>query len=395
VIFEYIDVDNSRKGISLDKVHNADSSWKTVDGENKLEFIKNFFAYYDTNQKMVLFDKNHKQLVDFYEKNDIDSFDEIKEVNENSKILFFTSGSSGFPLGAFKSRENLQKEVKALAILLENSKMKKVVVTVPFVHIYGILAGLLLPRYLDDITLVVKDEFLPYELINEALEGDTLFITTPVFIKALLRVQDSTKLKNSLFISSTAPLESSDAKEFESKFDTKLLQLFGSTETGGIAYKVGDSTIWKALLDVKLSQNDDKLNVNSPYISKYTIKDKIKKLDAGFQTEDIIEIDGDSFKLLGRSNKIIKIAGKRISSMQIETILEQIYGVKRAIVTLVYKKDMFKSEQIKITLESIREIKKAEIKESINNNFGTLSIPFSVSYVEKINYSAMGKKVIF
>ena len=119
------------------------------------------------------------------------------------------------------------------------------------------------------------------------------------------------------------------------------------------------------------------------------------KLHQPYATEDIIELDKDGFTLVGRSNKLIKIAGKRISATQIENILETIPEIDKAIVEIVYKKELLRSEQIVITLEAGKKIDKKTIKDKISDYYGVLTIPFSINYVDKINYSGMGKKVLF
>jgi acyl-coenzyme A synthetase/AMP-(fatty) acid ligase len=395
MILEYIRRDSSREIININLNKEISDEWINIDSTSKLEFIKKFLPAYHSGQKLIVFDSNHKHLLKFHEDNNINEFDDIKEVNSNSKILFFTSGSSGFPVGAFKTKENLEREVQVLKSLLKKYNIKRVVVTVPFVHIYGVLVGLLLPVYLDDVKLVIKDDFLPYELLEEASFNDTLIVTTPVFIKALSKLNTNSKLTSSLFICSTGPLHIDDATVFEKKFETNLLQLFGSTETGGIAYKFGEKTKWTSLDNVQISIKDDKLNVISPFISPFLLNRKIIKIENSFTTEDIIEQEEDEFTLVGRSNKIIKIAGKRISAVQIESILETLPEVHKAIVELVYKKEMLRSEQIKIILEASSRVDKRIIRQKIRKYYGALTIPFSVKYVEKINYSAMGKKIIF
>lgn len=395
MILNYIHSDNSKELIELDFDTKTTDGWINIALTNKLEFIKSFLPAFYSGQKIVLFDSNHKQLSEFYQKNDISKFDGIKDINRTSQLLFFTSGSSGFPIGAFKTRKNLVSEVQELKCLLNNYDIKRVVVTVPFVHIYGVLAGLLLPVSLGDVELIVKENFLPYEILNEALDGNTLVVTTPVFIKAMGKLNENKSLKTNLFICSTGPLEKSDVKIFEDKYSTCLMQIFGSTETGGIAYKVGDNSKWSALNQVNVSALDNKLSVSSPFVSAYILDKEIKKLNQPFVTEDIIELFENDFNLVGRSNKIIKIAGKRISSKQIESIIEGINGVNKAIVTLNYNKNMFKSEQISIKIESTKKISTKEIKHVIKKNFGTLSIPFKVENVSKINYSSVGKKIIF
>ncbi len=394
MILEYIHADNTRELIDLDLNVKTVDRWVNISTKSKLEFIKEFLPAFNSGQKLVLFDSNHKQLLEFYQENDINEFESISEVNTKAQLLFFTSGSSGFPVGAFKSRENLEKEVAVLRELVESKNIKQLVVTVPFVHIYGVLAGLLLPLSLD-VKIIVKDDFLPYELLEEAKAKQTLVITTPVFIKSLVKLSDETSLDSSLFICSTGPLHSSDVKDFQQKYKTDIMQIFGSTETGGIAYKRNTSEQWRALDKVQVCSSDDKLSVKSPFISPYILDKKILKLNQPFVTEDIIEINSDGFILVGRSNKIIKIAGKRISALQIESILESIPEVDKAIVELVYHKELLRSEQIKITLQASKKIDKKTIKRKISEHYGVLTIPFTLVYVDKINYSAMGKKVLF
>lgn len=395
MILEYIHPNMRRERITLQTKGAKRTSWKAIHASSKIEFIKAYIPSYLADEKQILFDANHKQLADFHKHNDINRFDGITTVNKDARILFFTSGSSGFPVGAFKSRENLEREIEALKEVISGYPVKRIVVTVPFVHIYGILAGLLLPLRLDNVTLVVKEDFLPYELLEEASHEATLVITTPVFIKALPKLDEQRDLSGTLFISSTGPLQPRDAGLLQRRFGTTLLQLFGSTETGGIAYKVGISDKWTALPEVKISSNNERLRVDSPFVSSYIIDETIKSVPRPFQTEDVVEISTNSFKLIGRSNKLIKIAGKRISALQIEALLESLETVEKALVSVVYKKELLRSEQIAITLQTGEKIEKKRIKSLISQHFGTLSIPFSVTYVNTINTSAMGKKVLF
>lgn len=223
---------------------------------------------------------------------------------------------------------------------------------------------------------------------------NTLVITTPLFIKALAKVSDNKELTKSLFISSTGPLHLDDVTLFQERYKTTVMQLFGSTETGGIAYKKGVSNEWKSLKYVSIQSEDERLTLSSPFISKYLLESKITELKQPFKTQDIVAINGDSFTLLGRANKLIKIAGKRISALEIESIIETIEDVEKAVVSLVYKKELLRSEQILITLLAKEKIDKRLIKDKIAQNFGTLTIPFKVEYVDSLNYSVMGK-VIF
>ena len=395
MIFTYIDAQNKRNEIELSVSHKNSGVFELLEADSKLAFIKQFIPAYKAKQKLVLFDKNHMQLLEFHQNNNINTLKDTQLLPDDTQLLFFTSGSSGFPVGAFKTQTNLSREVEALKEIVEKKEIKRVVVTVPFVHIYGVLAGLLLPMALDNIELIVKEDFLPYELIEEAKIENTLVITTPVFIKALGKMSEAVDMRSSMFISSTGPLSCEDVSIFEALYSADVMQLFGSTETGGIAYKIGATKSWTPLKDVVVEQVNERLHVSSPYISSHILEEGIKKVQQAFGTEDIIEVSNDSFELLGRSNKLIKIAGKRISALSIESLLEDIEGVNRAVVTLVYKKELLRSEQILITLEAKVALKKSLIKAKINESYGVLTIPFKVIYVDEIKLSSMGKKVLF
>ena len=109
MILEYIYGDNSKKCIDINYDIKITSEYKYVKASNKLEYIESFLPAFIHGQKMVLFDSNHKQLVDFYEHKDINTYENIETIE--SQLLFFTSGSSGFPVGAFKSRDNILQEI--------------------------------------------------------------------------------------------------------------------------------------------------------------------------------------------------------------------------------------------------------------------------------------------
>lgn len=395
MILEYIHANYKKEIVRLSTTLTTDTTWININSSQKLKFIRDFLSAYQSNQKIVLFDSKHKQLVNFYKNNDINKLDNIEQVNKNCKILFFTSGSTGLPIGAFKTKQNLEEEIKILKEILSNKQINRVVVTVPFVHIYGVLVGLLFPFSLNDITLIIKEDFLPYELLQEASIKNTLVITTPIFIKALLKLTKEVVLNSTLFISSTAPLQADDVTLFEDMYHTTLFQLFGSTETGGIAYKFGNSLTWKAIPSVCISTSDNRLCVSSPFISPFILNKKILPLVQPFQTEDIIKINQNEFILIGRSNKIIKISGKRISVKQLEDILESLADINKAVVEVTYKRGALKEEQLLIILEAKKKIDRKIIKKKIIESFGTLNIPFSLKYVDFITYSATGKKIIF
>jgi hypothetical protein len=69
--------------------------------------------------------------------------------------------------------------------------------------------------------------------------------------------------------------------------------------------------------------------------------------------------------------------------------------VEKAIVELAYQKELLRSEHINITLKTTKKVSNKLIKSKIREEYGTLTIPFKIIYIDNINYTSMGKKVIF
>lgn len=360
---------------------------------NALNILKSYF----NNSKSILFDDTNKLLVQKLQTLNIPSFESNTDTStifddKEFSFIYFTSGSTGESTAALKTNENIESEIKALSSLLKKYKIKRVIVTVPFIHIYGSLTGLFYP-YFNDIDIILKEHFLPNDLL-ELCEDNSLIVTTPLYIKALNKLSRSKDLSKSLVLSSTAPLDPKEAKEFNKKFSCPIIQLFGSTETGGIAYKLNDEVLWTALENVTIQTNEkDELKVRSPFVSKYLYENKFKDTKEEIQTFDFIEKEGNKFKLIGRSSQILKIAGKRYSTIQIENILEEQEDINKALVYVKNDKDSLRGEVLDITLETKKEFKSKEIKKILQKNLSNLKFSVDLKCIDKITTSSVGKKL--
>lgn len=306
--------------------NNKKKKMNFINSSLKEENALNMINTYLSNNKSILYDDTNKIISNKLNNLNSDIFGDY-----DFSMMFFTSGSTGNPIGALKTKSNLEEEVKVFTKLVKEYNIKQVIVTVPFIHIYGTLIGLLYPL-INNIDIVLKEHFLPHDLLD-TIEENSLIVTTPLYIKALNQTTNDINLSSSLFVSSTAPLDNKNAHTFTTKFNTNLLQLFGSTETSGIAYKLNNDELWTPLEDVKIStNNENELIVKSPFVSNILYENDFKNIDGCMQTFDYIEQVDNKFKLVGRSSKILKIAGKRYSTIQIENILEEIDEISKALV---------------------------------------------------------------
>lgn len=393
--------DKSSKRYLVDKVNYFDETLRGQVGyigtqskeANALNILKSYFS----NAKTILFDETNKAISDKLKALSISEFTATgnnKTIfdQEEFNLMYFTSGSTGHPVGAFKSQFNIEAEVAVLSSLLQNYHIQKVIVTVPFIHLYGTLFGLIYPM-MNDIDIILKEHFLPHELL-EMIDPYTMVVVTPLYIKALNQLSQDKDLSHTLFVCSTAPLDVHNIQTFNEKFKTDIMQVFGSTETGGIAYKMNDELLWKPFDCVQISTNtDQELKVKSPFVSSVLYEDGFRHTHGEIQTCDYIEQESTGFKLIGRSSKIFKLAGKRYSTIQVEHILEKIDGVRKALVFVVLDNSSLRGEYLDITLETDKRYTANEIKKILQTSMSNLKFFIKLTIVEEIPINLIGKKL--
>lgn len=371
-----------------DEVNLHDNRVLTLDDMQKDRQYLTLHKAFEQGVIPILYDKNIISI-----KPRVDAL-ELDKLPRDTSAIFFTSGTTGEPTGAIKSRENIRAELAVLKELFSPLKIERVIVTVPLIHIYGFLAGVLLPRALE-AEVVLKEEFLPHELLELAEDKKTLCITNPVFLRVLNKLNINKKYPNITFLSSTGKLDREIASSLHEKLAVTIYQLFGSTETGGIAYKINDDELWQSLKGVEISKVGEHLSINSLYISDFLIEKHLTKVKKPFVTTDIIEIEQGRFKLLGRASEIIKISGKRISLLEVEALLEKSEDIEEALVKLSYNIDSYKDEQLDILLVSSMELSalKKVVKEILQENYKRINIRVNLKLVKELERSYMGKKI--
>lgn len=312
---------------------------------------------------------------------------------EDAAALFFTSGTSGNSIGVVKTRQELVSETEIHENWLKDETFEQCLVTVPFFHIYGFLFGLSVPSALN-LPIVTKEHFLPREILDLCSQKPTLCITNPVFIRAMLRLNEDIALSETLFISSSGPLEAMEAQRFETKYSTRLVQLFGSTETGGIALRKGGNTIWQPLLGVNTSSDEGILTIHSPFLSRHIFDKEFSPLPFPFKTTDCIEKVLDGFKIIGRAAELVKIGGKRLSIVEIERFVETMEGIDEALGYVEYHPNTLRGEILTLCLVGEEDkINKSTLKKALHDYFGGIHLESKIVMVKKIEKTSMGKKV--
>ncbi|MBA4092976.1 MAG: AMP-dependent synthetase [Candidatus Accumulibacter sp.] len=235
-------------------------------------------------------------------------------------VDLYTSGSTGEPKRVRKTLAQFEAEIDALETLWGATLGDAVVVaTAPHHHIYGLLFRLLWPlaagRAFDAATCAHPDT-LGERL---ALLRDTALVSSPAQLARLPELVPLASLQPAprLVFSSGGPLPAAAAAAFRNQLGQAPTEVFGSTETGGIAWRRqedgADGTLWTPLPGVDVGADDDgALALRSPFLPS----------NAPWRMDDAVELLADGrFHLRGRLDRIVKIEEKRLSLPDLEARL--------------------------------------------------------------------------
>ena len=231
----------------------------------------------------------------------------------------FTSGSTGLPVPHEKTFRGLLEcmRVEAERLDLLDGRSHAVIATVPPQHMYGFEASVLLPLASGN-ALCAEHPFYPADVCSAlaAVPRPRMLITTPVHLRALVAAGLPLPATD-LVVSATAPLSSELAREVEQRFGTRLLEIYGSTETGSIAVRAPTRTAeWWLWPRVTLESRGEETWAEGGHIERRT------------RLYDVIELTGpDRFLLHGRVADLVNIAGKRSSLGYLDHQLNSIPGV--------------------------------------------------------------------
>jgi acyl-coenzyme A synthetase/AMP-(fatty) acid ligase len=232
----------------------------------------------------------------------------------------FTSGSTGTPLPYRKSFGPLVGCVREAArrLGLEGSRRWAIVATVPPQHMYGFEASVML-ALVNGHALCAERPFYPADIADTLVRvpRPRALVSTPVHLRALLASGVALPAVD-LVICSTAPLAQQLAAETERRFDTRLLEIYGSTETGQIAARRPTHTVdWRLWPGVSLEIEGETCMARGGHIEQPTL------------LPDVLQMTGpDSFLLHGRVSDLVNIAGKRSSLAYLNHQLNSIPGVE-------------------------------------------------------------------
>jgi acyl-coenzyme A synthetase/AMP-(fatty) acid ligase len=234
----------------------------------------------------------------------------------------FTSGSTGAPKANAKTWGGVCASSALNAQLLCRNAVPNVIATVPPQHMYGLELSVLLPLR-SSAAIHVGHPFFPADVAQALSDvpAPRVLVTTPFHLRALM--QGGTSLPPlEAVVSATAPLDAGLAESAEQRHATRIIEVFGSTETCVIAHRhTAVDEAWLLYPGIDLHPQPDGTMVSAAHFA------------APILLQDIVELlPLRRFALRGRNGDLLEIAGKRASLGDLTARLLAIPGVRDAVV---------------------------------------------------------------
>ncbi|NRQ37773.1 acyl--CoA ligase [Nonomuraea sp. NN258] len=247
-------------------------------------------------------------------------------LEETQVRAFRTSGTTGEPVTWLRDTGQLRAEAAILAELCSAGQADGIVCYAPPDHLYGYLMGLALPELTGlpcrilSVTAPLSSGFAGFRRpVVAALPAAV--VTMARDLPTLRRLDRLTLVHGSAALTPAAVdlLAALDGR-------AELVELFGSTETGLVGRRSRHTDDWRPAPDVTLAtEPDGRLRVTSPRIAR---RDGEPAGPAGMRDtvlDDLVTVNPDqTFRWLGRANRLIKINGRRVHLDQVESALRDL-----------------------------------------------------------------------
>lgn len=243
---------------------------------------------------------------------------------ENIATLF-TSGSTGETRAWPKSASQLLGEASLQGEVFGVGPGSRVVGTVSPGHIYGLIFTVLLP--LCRGAAFLRETPLHGEPIARVVRehGADVLVTVPVHLRTLAALEPGALGSLRRVFSSAGALPREDGESFAARHGLEAIEILGSTETGGVAYRRGADR-FRPFPGIEVSvDGEGALLVDSPFVDA--------SLPRPYRTADLAVLYEDgTFDHRGRSDGVVKVGGRRVSISEMEQRLARHPGVRDAAV---------------------------------------------------------------
>ncbi|MCR5414216.1 MAG: AMP-binding protein [Kiritimatiellae bacterium] len=235
------------------------------------------------------------------------------------EVAFSTSGSSGAAKTVSRTEKSLRADAKALVAAFPQiwAERTPIVASVPADHMYGALWRVRAPE--EAGSPVEPETAISCEQLSacKGKYGRFVLVTTPSFLEKLVDMPDARALKGAVkaIVTSGSLLREETSNAALETFGVSPLEIFGSTEAGTVAYRsrAQDGELWNMFPGVEGREGEGgRLEIASPH----AMRERLEMSDA------VSFASKRRFRLLGRTDRMVKILEEFVSLPAIEQAFE-------------------------------------------------------------------------
>ncbi|WP_433847302.1 AMP-binding protein [Acinetobacter proteolyticus] len=326
-----------------------------------------------------------------------ESFSQLIRIQQDdflnqAEIMFFTSGSTGEPKKIERTLKQLLNEVVGLASSFQFNQKSVAIATVSHQHIYGLLFKLLLPLATGRHFFIPQLAF-PEDVIQAqqrlAQQGwSNYLISSPALLKRW--TQDLVLQQCELVFSSGGKLDAG----VRPHLNVPIVEVLGSSETGGIAHRQYEDAAWTAFNNVEIQ-----IAVSTQLMVRSNHAGESGWIITGDAAE-WINIDNKQFKLLGRLDRIIKLEEKRLSLDAIEHSLNTLVEVEQSHTLLLeHQHRQILAAIVVLNAEAQQQLVKIgkaafvkQLKQQLQYQLESIAIPRQWRFLSQIPQNAQSKR---
>ncbi|MDX4064352.1 fatty acid--CoA ligase family protein [Aliarcobacter skirrowii] len=401
----------------LDK-HNISSKVVVILGDYSFYNLALFFALYENKNIIVPITSNIKKVQDDFieesfcqtiiktdEKNLLiqnlktifshNMIDNLREKNSSGLILF-SSGSTGKPKAMVHNLDTLIDSFKD-----KKEKSMNMLVFLMFDHIGGLNtvfnalcmgACLIIPK--------IKDA----KTICELIEKYKIMVlpSSPTFLNLILiseeyKNYDLSSLRMITYGTETMP-QSLLLKLKEVFPKVKFLQTFGTSETGiSTTSSKSSNSLFMKLEDIngeyKIVENELWLRSKTQVLGYLNASMDSFTSDGWFKTGDLVEVDGEYIKIIGRAKEVINVGGQKVLPAEVESIILEMEEISDCMVYAEQNAITGQTVVCDVVLNKNIENIKKRVRVFCKDRLDTYKIPTKVNVVDKTNFSDRFKKI--
>jgi acyl-CoA synthetase (AMP-forming)/AMP-acid ligase II len=430
----YLPINFRAKEKELDYMLNTAETTTLIAGERYLPMVESVKPSVKSLKNVISLEEKHDGLL-FYEDLIAGSSDEEKVADigdDDTTILMYTAGTTGFPKGVMLSHNSFSTYVLENVSPPDPDLQEGNILTVPLYHVAGIQA--MMAAIYGGRTLVMERQFEPEEWMTLVeTEKANRAMMVPTMLKQLLdhpnfKKHDLSSLRVITYGAAPMPLPVI-RKALDEFPGVSFINAFGQTETASTITALGPedhhitgtpeekekkikrlASIGKPMADVEMKVIDDdgktlgpnevgEILAKGPRVMSGYWKDEEKTAktidkDGWVHTGDVGYVDEDGYYFLsGRSSDMIIRAGENISPEELENVIRDHPGVEDVAVIGVPDETWGEEPRAVVIPKKGVSVTEDEIMEYARKNLASFKRPRSVVFVDDLPRNPMGKLI--